>query len=66
MINVTVLIAEIGFLFAVLGGALFLAAGTTDWPAGWAFLGLFFAFVVAITLWLLRRRQRPCAHDVQS
>jgi protein-S-isoprenylcysteine O-methyltransferase Ste14 len=34
--------------------ALFVPAGTLDWPAGWAFLALFFAFTLALSLWLLR------------
>ena len=41
-------------MFAVIAVALFLAAGTVVWPAGWAFLVLFFAFTVAISRWLLR------------
>lgn len=34
--------------------ALFVPAGTLDWPAGWAFLALFFSFTLATSLWLLR------------
>ncbi len=34
--------------------ALFLAAGTVAWPAGWAFLVLFFGFTIALSWWLLR------------
>ena len=33
---------------------LFLPAGTLAWPAAWVFLGLFFGFSVALSLWLLR------------
>ncbi len=54
-ISLGLLTAEIGFLFLVLALALFLAAGTLAWPAGWAFLGVFFIFVVGITAWLFRR-----------
>ena len=32
---------------------LFVPAGTLAWPAGWAFLILFFGFVAAISYWLL-------------
>jgi protein-S-isoprenylcysteine O-methyltransferase Ste14 len=53
-VNLKLLAAEIAFLFVVIGLALFLAAGTVAWPAGWAFLVLFFGFTVAISLWLLR------------
>ncbi len=36
------------------GLALFVAAGTAVWPAGWAFLVLFLGFTIALTRWLLR------------
>ncbi len=39
-------------LFAALTLALFIPAGTIDWPAGWIFLVLFFSFTVAIGVWL--------------
>ncbi len=41
-------------LFVVFALALFLAAGTVVWPAGWAYLVLFFGANVALALWLLR------------
>jgi len=41
-------------MFLVFALALFLAAGTVAWPAGWVFLVLFFGFVVALTIWLLK------------
>ena len=47
----TVQIAGMALVFAL---ALFLAAGTAAWPAGWAFLVLFFGFTVALSVWLLR------------
>ncbi len=53
-VNLKLLGVEIGGMFVVVALALFLAAGTVDWPAGWAFLVLFFGFVVALSLWLLR------------
>jgi protein-S-isoprenylcysteine O-methyltransferase Ste14 len=53
-VNLKLLGVEIGGMFVVVALALFLAAGTVGWPAGWAFLVLFFGFVVALSLWLLR------------
>ena len=53
-VNLKLLTVQIVGMFAVFGLALFLAAGTAEWPAEWAFLVLFFGFVVAISLWLLR------------
>jgi len=41
-------------MFMVFALALFLAAGTVAWPAGWTFLGLLFGFAVATSWWLLR------------
>jgi protein-S-isoprenylcysteine O-methyltransferase Ste14 len=41
-------------MFVAIALALFLPAGTTAWPAAWAFLALFFGFVVCLSLWLLR------------
>jgi protein-S-isoprenylcysteine O-methyltransferase Ste14 len=40
-------------MFVVFALALFLAAGTVAWPAGWAFLVLFFSFTIALSRWLL-------------
>jgi protein-S-isoprenylcysteine O-methyltransferase Ste14 len=48
------LAAQIAVLFVAFALALFLPAGTPAWPAGWAFLALYFAFVVWISVWLLR------------
>jgi len=53
-VNRALLTAQIAGMFLVFALALFLAAGTVAWPAGWAFLLLFFGFVVALSLWLLR------------
>ena len=52
-VNFKLLIVEIAFLFGVIGLALFLAAGTIAWPAGWAFWGMFFVFTLVLTRWLL-------------
>ena len=48
------LVVQIVGMFVVFALALFIPAGTTAWPAGWIFLVLFFGFVVAISVWLLR------------
>jgi protein-S-isoprenylcysteine O-methyltransferase Ste14 len=40
--------------FAVFAALLFVSAGTLLWPAGWAFLALFFSFALALVLWLAR------------
>jgi protein-S-isoprenylcysteine O-methyltransferase Ste14 len=53
-VNLKLLAVQIVFLFGVIGLALFLAAGTINWLAGWAFLLLFLGFTVAISLWLLQ------------
>lgn len=48
------LIAKVSGMAVVFATTLFVPAGTLDWPAGWIFLVLFFAFVVALSLWLFR------------
>lgn len=53
-VNLKLLTVEIVGMFVVFALALFLAAGTVAWPAGWAFLVLFFGFTVALSRWLLR------------
>lgn len=52
-VNLKLLTAQIVGMFVVFAAALFLAAGTVAWPAGWAFLILFFGFTVAISRWLI-------------
>ena len=52
--NLTQLTVQVAGMFVVIALALFLAAGTAAWPAGWAFWALFFVFTVAISRWLLR------------
>jgi len=49
-----VLVAKVVGLFVVFALALFLPAGTITWFAAWIFLVLFFSFVVALSLWLIR------------
>ena len=48
--NLKLLTVEIAGTFVVFALALFLAAGTLAWPAGWAFLVLFFGFTIALSL----------------
>jgi len=48
------LVAKVVGLFVVFALALFLPAGTINWFAAWIFLVLFFSFVVALSLWLIR------------
>lgn len=45
---------RIAGMAVVFGAILFVSAGTIAWPAGWAFLVLFFCFVIALSAWLLR------------
>lgn len=49
-VNLPLLTAQIIGMFGVFALALFLAAGTILWPAGWAFLVLFFGLT-----------RRPCS-----
>jgi protein-S-isoprenylcysteine O-methyltransferase Ste14 len=53
-VNLKLLTAQIVGMFVVFALILFLAAGTAAWPAGWAFLILFFGFTIALSRWLLR------------
>mgnify|MGYP001026379397 CR=1 FL=1 len=53
-VNLKMLTAQIAGMFVVFALALFLPAGTLAWPAGWAFLVLFFGFTVALSYWLLQ------------
>jgi protein-S-isoprenylcysteine O-methyltransferase Ste14 len=48
------LVAKVVGLFVIFAVALFLPAGTIAWSAAWIFLILFFSFVVALSLWLIR------------
>jgi protein-S-isoprenylcysteine O-methyltransferase Ste14 len=41
--------------FAVFAALLFVCAGTLLWPAGWAFMALFFGFALVIVLWLAHK-----------
>ncbi len=48
------LAAKVIGLFVIFVLALFLPAGTIAWFAAWIFLILFFSFVVALSLWLIK------------
>ena len=49
---IALLVVEFAVLMAVLAALLFGTAGTTDWPSGWAYLGLFLVVGGAVSLWL--------------
>ena len=46
------LLIQMIVMLAVYGAALFGGAGTVRWPSGWAFLAVFGAATLAISLWL--------------
>src|SRR5829696_3787481 len=52
--------------FAVFAALLFVCAGTLLWPAGWAFMALFFGFALAIVLWLAREDPELLAERMSS
>ena len=52
--------------FAVFAALLFVSAGTLLWPAGWAFMTLFFSFALAIVLWLAREDPELLAERMSS
>jgi protein-S-isoprenylcysteine O-methyltransferase Ste14 len=52
--------------FAVFAALLFVSAGTLLWPAGWAFMALFFSFALAIVLWLAREQPELLAERLSS
>jgi protein-S-isoprenylcysteine O-methyltransferase Ste14 len=54
VVNLRLLLAQIAGMALVFGVALFGAAGTVAWPAGWAYMVLMFGFVGAISAWLAR------------
>lgn len=58
--------AGFGFLIAVMGGAIFLAAGTFAFWQGWLFLATFTAATVLITLHLLRHDPALLSRRVQG
>lgn len=54
MLNFKMLIIQVAGMFVVFAIALFLSAGTIAWAAGWAYLILFFSFVIVLSLWLAK------------
>jgi protein-S-isoprenylcysteine O-methyltransferase Ste14 len=52
--------------FAVFAALLFVPAGTLLWPAGWAFMALFFGFTLAMVLWLAREDSELLAERMSS
>ncbi len=53
-VNVKLLMGQSAVFFMLFALALFLPAGTIAWLAGWIFLGLFFGFYLAVTVWLFQ------------
>jgi len=53
-VNLKLLVAQIASLILAFSAPMFLAAGTLNWVAGWAFLILFFGFVIGLTWWLYK------------
>jgi protein-S-isoprenylcysteine O-methyltransferase Ste14 len=54
-INLTQLATQGLMTFLVFALALFVPAGSIAWAAAWVYLIMFFGFVTALTVWLLRR-----------
>ncbi len=53
-VNVKQAVRQFVGIFLLFAAALFLPAGTLNWPAGWLYLTLFFSFFAAVNLWLYR------------
>jgi len=53
-VNIKQQIRETTIFFAAFALALFLPAGTLTWTPGWIFIGMFFGFYIAVTLWLFK------------
>jgi protein-S-isoprenylcysteine O-methyltransferase Ste14 len=56
--------------FTVFAALLFVCAGTLLWPAGWAFMALFFGFALVLVIWLAREEpellQERMSSQIQS
>jgi protein-S-isoprenylcysteine O-methyltransferase Ste14 len=52
--------------FAVFAALLFISAGTLLWPAGWAFIVLFFGFALSLVVWLAREDPELLAERMSS
>ena len=55
MVNLWLLVTQIVGMAVAFGLVIFLSAGSLSWLPGWIYLGLMFGFVIAISIWLLRR-----------
>jgi len=53
-VRIGLLLSQIVGMAVVFVLALFVPAGTLDWPEGWAFLILMFGYTVGLSAWLLR------------
>jgi protein-S-isoprenylcysteine O-methyltransferase Ste14 len=51
---IALLLVEVAVLMAVLAGLLFGGAGTIGWPSGWAYLSLYLAASLGVSLWLAK------------
>jgi protein-S-isoprenylcysteine O-methyltransferase Ste14 len=72
-VNVKLLVAQSAAVFLIFALSLFLPAGNWGWTAGWVFLVLFFAFYLAVSVWLfmhnpslLQERTRLASSDQQG
>jgi hypothetical protein len=52
--------------FAVFAALLFISAGTLLWPAGWAFIVLFFGFALSLVVWLARENPELLAERMSA
>jgi protein-S-isoprenylcysteine O-methyltransferase Ste14 len=52
--------------FAVFAALLFISAGTLLWPAGWAFIVLFFGFALSLVVWLARKEPELLAERMSA
>lgn len=52
-INTAQLAGGFAFIFVEFSLPLFLGAGTLAWIAGWVYVGLFMAFTITLSLWLV-------------
>jgi protein-S-isoprenylcysteine O-methyltransferase Ste14 len=59
-------LVQIALMLIVFAAILFGAAGTRDWPSGWAFLGLFGVLGVSISLWLAKADPDLLAERMKS
>jgi protein-S-isoprenylcysteine O-methyltransferase Ste14 len=60
------LFVQLSLWLVFTGAVLFLAAGTVNWPAGWAYVALTGGFGLAISLWLARYNPGLLAERMRS